>query len=115
MMMEQLNLFPGFALLICAALYSGISLPLLKGSVKMNIWYGFRIKKAFDSEENWYKINQYGARELIRWSIVLIAIAAIAFFLPLQNNIVLTIIISLAPLIVIIPVIIKTYRLAKGL
>jgi hypothetical protein len=36
--------------------------------------------KAFESEENWYKINRYGAQRFIIWSVAII-ISGIAIFL----------------------------------
>ena len=47
-----------------------ISIPLVRGSIKMNPLYGKKKKKAFESEEKWYIINKYGGRRLIFWSIV---------------------------------------------
>jgi hypothetical protein len=50
-----------------------VSIPLLLGKIKMNYFYGFRIRKAFESEENWYEINSYGAKAMIRWALVVMA------------------------------------------
>jgi uncharacterized membrane protein len=44
-----------------------------------NHLYGFRLKKAFESEQNWYAINQYGAKVLIVWSVVMIAAGEFVF------------------------------------
>jgi uncharacterized membrane protein len=52
-----------------------VSLPLYLGKVKRNRLYGFRIPKAFESEENWYRINRYGAKVLILWTLVLMMVA----------------------------------------
>jgi hypothetical protein len=59
--------------IFCGILFIMISLPLLRGSIPMNRFYGFRISKAFTSDANWYAINKYGAKVLILWSIVMIA------------------------------------------
>ena len=29
----------------------------------MNHLYGIRIKKSFESEDSWYKINEYGGKQ----------------------------------------------------
>ncbi len=50
----------------------------------MNHWYGFRIRKAFASKENWYAINHYGAKQLILGSIVLILTGIIFLFVPID-------------------------------
>ena len=57
-------------LAVAVNVFSGIvfiafSIPLVKRRVKMNYLYGFRIPKAFESEENWYGINEYGAKQMI--------------------------------------------------
>ena len=40
----------------------------------MNAVYGFRIRKAFESDRNWYQINRYGAKALMGWSVVIMGI-----------------------------------------
>jgi hypothetical protein len=66
---------------------------------------GVRFKKSFESENNWYKINEYGARQLILWSIPLAIIGVVTFFLPLKENGIVTIVVAFAPLILVIPAI----------
>jgi hypothetical protein len=44
-----------------------VSLPLFFRKIGKNPVYGFRIAKAFESDENWYRINQHGARGMILW------------------------------------------------
>jgi hypothetical protein len=51
-----------------------MSIPLYLGKIKMNYFYGFRIRKVFESEENWYLINRYGSKALVRWSVVVMAV-----------------------------------------
>ena len=61
-----------------------ISIPLYLGKVKMNGVYGFRIRKAFESEQNWYRINRYGARALMLWALILMAVGIICLFVQPQ-------------------------------
>ena len=79
--MNSANSKLGISLIFCGLLFIGLSVPLLKGSIRMNRWYGFRIRKAFESEENWYKINKYGAQRLIIWSLAMIITGVVYFFL----------------------------------
>jgi hypothetical protein len=67
----------------CGLLCILISIPLVLRKIPMNHWYGFRIPKAFRSDENWYLINAYGGKMLIRWSVVLIAVGIGVLFVPL--------------------------------
>jgi len=92
-----------------------ISIPLAQGSIKMNPLYGVRIKKAFESEENWYKLNKYGGRRLIFWSIVLICISIASLFFEISENSILFVVFSLAPDIVLIPCLIEIFIFAKKL
>jgi hypothetical protein len=61
------------------------SIPLLLGKIKINRVYGFRIREAFESEENWYAINSYGARALICRSVVLMAIGIACLYIEPQH------------------------------
>ncbi|PIE01027.1 MAG: hypothetical protein CSA81_12905 [Acidobacteria bacterium] len=67
-------------------LFIALCIPLLKQKIKMNKWYGFRISKSFKSEENWYDINAYGARIFIIWSVPMILIGFLCFFIPLNDT-----------------------------
>ncbi len=52
----------------------------------MNEIYGVKIPKSFTSEENWYKINTYGAKVvIILHGIPLILFGIIGFFIPFRS------------------------------
>lgn len=91
------NIFAGLLIII-------LCIPLVKRKIKMNRWYGMRIPKSFKSEENWYKINEYGGRIFIYWSIPIVLIGIISLFLPPLREKGITIL-SLVPLLVILPTI----------
>ncbi len=59
-----------------------VSIPLYLGKVKRNAAYGFRIRKALESDQNWYRINRYGAISLIVWAICLMAAGIICLSVP---------------------------------
>jgi len=61
-----------------------ISIPLYLGKVKRNAVYGFRIRKAFESEQNWYLINRYGALLLMIWAVVLAILGIACLFVHPQ-------------------------------
>ena len=100
--MSNDNLFLGFSNLACATLFIVIAIPLVQRKVKMNRWYGIRIKKAFESDDNWYQINAYAGKRLILWALVLVATGILTFFIPLQQP-VLRLLLGGAPLIAVIP------------
>lgn len=95
--MENANLIVGSSNLICGILIILLSLPLRHGRLKINWFYGVRTKKSFASEQNWYKINKYGADRMIRWSFALVAVGLISFFVPFGENDVLIAAFALAP------------------
>jgi hypothetical protein len=84
--MDNINLVLGISNISCGLLFMGISIPLIKRRVKMNHAYGFRISKAFESEENWYDINAYGAKQLVTWSIPVILAGIICLFVPIDDQ-----------------------------
>jgi uncharacterized membrane protein len=57
-----------------------VSLPLIQRKVKMNPWYGIRIPAAFESEQRWLEINEYGGRLLLRCGILIAIVASPEFF-----------------------------------
>jgi hypothetical protein len=83
--METVNAKTAITLICLGFILIGVSIPLLLGKIKMNYVYGFRIRKAFESEENWYAINSYGAKALICWSAVLMAIGIACLYIEPQH------------------------------
>jgi hypothetical protein len=57
-----------------------ISVPMIRRKVKMNDWYGIRIRAAFESEAAWYEINHYGGRLLLAWASLVAVTAIIGVF-----------------------------------
>jgi hypothetical protein len=84
--MNPILLLVGFSNIMIGTLTIACAIPLVRHKVKMNEVYGIRIRKSFSSPENWEKINEYGGRALIYWSIPIIAIGiavlVAAFFIP---------------------------------
>ena len=58
-----------------------VAVPLARRKIKMNRWYGIRIPAAFESEQRWYEINEYGGRLLLRGGVLIILAAVPEFFL----------------------------------
>ena len=105
----------GVTFILTGLLLIAISIPLVKGYIKMNSFYGMRIKKAFESDENWYKINKYGGKRLIFWSIVLICIGILNLIFNIDEASLLHEIFPFAPIIVLIPFVIEIYIFANKL
>ena len=71
--------------LFVAFIVSALAIPMVRGQVAPNRWYGIRIKKAFESDEAWYAINRYGGKILLRLSL-LVALAGLCGLLPPINR-----------------------------
>jgi uncharacterized membrane protein len=62
---------------VVALLAIAAAVPLMRGVVKMNPWYGVRIPAAFESEERWFDLNRYGGRLLFLWGLCIVATALV--------------------------------------
>ena len=104
----------GFIILGIIMIVCGI--PLKKGLIKRNWLYGFRIKKSFEYDEYWYKINKYGGERIILWSLPIFILAFVNFLIPLYENFLFYIIFNIIALhvLIIIPIL-ETIRYAKKL
>ena len=61
-------LFTGVGLL-----FVGLGVPLLRGRVRPNSWYGCRTEKTLSDEEVWYAVNRVTGRDLVAGGIALVA------------------------------------------
>ena len=89
-----------------------VSIPLVFRKVGLNRWYGFRFSKSYESDELWYKINIYGGRQMIIWSIPLWLLGIGLLFIPIHG--VWVPCLALAPLIVLVPIYLS-WRYARSL
>ena len=83
--MWTINEKASITLIVIGVVVILICIPLYLGKVKRNCVYGFRIQKAFESEHNWYQINRYGAKILMIWALLLMAVGIICLFVHPQH------------------------------
>jgi uncharacterized membrane protein len=102
--MNPVNLVLSLAYIFCGILVTVVCMPLVKGKVKMNLFYGVRIKKSFESEENWYRINKFGAEKLIAWAVLLIVIGIVSLFFPFNSQYAMYIFAGVPVVTIIVPV-----------
>ncbi len=108
------NLIVGGSCLFAALLIFGLSVPLLRGSIGPNNYYGMRIAKSFESESNWYAINRYGAKHMMIWSVPMGLFGCLCPFLPsMETHIWLAVLAGLAPIVFLVPPIVATFRFAR--
>jgi hypothetical protein len=74
-----------FAFATCAIaglLFVGLSIPLLRGKVAPNPWYGFRTRLTLGDPDIWYPVNAWGARRLLWLGMATLAAAPAGLLLP---------------------------------
>ncbi len=90
-----------------------LAIPLARGKVRRNALYGVRFPESFQSDEAWFAINRFGGRRLIVWSIPIVLIGIVSFFLPLQSHTWLTVVLGFAPLIFLLLPVVEAWRFAR--
>ena len=60
-------------------LYFGLGVPLLRGRVRPNHWYGCRTKKTLSDEKIWYAVYRVTGRDLIIAGAMLVGSSAVIF------------------------------------
>jgi hypothetical protein len=92
----------GIVWLFTGVVLSALAIPLITGRVAMNHWYGVRVKRSFESNELWYKINRHGGIRLLAGGGIISFLGSVALFLDLGNNPALLVLFALIPLAVVI-------------
>ncbi len=80
------NIILGLSNIGTALLIIAFSIPLILRKVKMNRLYGVRIRKSFESEENWFALNVYGGKQMVLWSVPILLAGVLCFFIPFTEE-----------------------------
>jgi uncharacterized membrane protein len=100
---DAAGLLIGLFDMLIGLLIVAVALPLARGKVEMNHWYGVRVRQSFQSEDQWYRINRYGGRQLMACGLIIAVVGAVAFFLELGSSPGLMALFLFAPLLVLVP------------
>lgn len=111
--MDAVAITVGISWTLVGLLGITLSIPLIKGQIGRNKWYGVRFPQSFQSEESWLAINRFGGKRLAFWSIPLLAIGVVSFFLPLQTHTELTLVLGFAPLVFVLIPLLESWHLAR--
>ena len=76
-MITLLLMYVVFGLLLIA-----LAIPMLRGKVPPNPWYGFRVPSTLSDPTRWYKANRYAARWLLLTGVITAAAAIALYFVP---------------------------------
>ena len=113
--MDAVNIVFGVSYVAMGLLLIIICIPLLRGAIGPNPWYGVRLPKSFASPEVWYEVNRYGAKQVILWSLPILLLGIICFFVPLKQNQTLAMLLAIAPLVLLVVPAVKIFRFLKSL
>jgi len=111
--MDTVGLVVGTSWTLAGLLTFALSIPLVRGQVGRNPFYGARFPESFASDEAWYAINRFGGRRLAGWSIPLLVVGLVSFFLPLEKNTGLTLALGFMPLVFLLIPMLQTWRFAR--
>ena len=110
---DSIALTIGISWTLCGLICIALSIPLIRGQVGRNQIYGVRFPQSLRSDDAWFAINRFGGKRLALWSVPLIIVGVVSFFLPLQGNAALTLVLGFAPLIFILIPLLETWRFAR--
>lgn len=111
--MAPVNLIVSALLTATALLLIGLAIPLIRGAIPMNRWYGVRFRPSFTSPEAWYAINRYGAWQAVAWSLPLLVLGGIALRVPLEGQLLAVLMLLLSPAVAALIAAYVTYRYAR--
>jgi hypothetical protein len=92
-----------------------LSIPLILRKVPMNHVYGFRVSKAFISNNNWYAVNAYGGKLLLAFGLFLLIFGSLSRDLAPQPTSLWAPVFLVIPFLAIVPVIILVTVYARHL
>ncbi len=67
-------------------LYTGLGIPLFRGQVKPNSWYGCQTTRTMSNERFWYVVNRVTGRDMIAAGIAVLIGSFVVFLLRSQMN-----------------------------
>jgi hypothetical protein len=70
--MLLMQVIPGLLLI-------ALSVPLIRGKIGPNAWYGFRVRRTLEDPAVWYKANAYAGKALI-WAAIAMIVGGVALY-----------------------------------
>lgn len=111
--MDIVSIIVGTGWTLAALVIITLAIPLVRGRISPNGFYGVRLPESFQSDDAWYSINRFGGKRLILWSVPLLLVGIACFFLPLQANTGLTLTLGFVPLIFVLIPAFESWRYAR--
>ena len=113
--MHSFNAVLGSIDVLAGAALVGIAVPLLRGRIPPNHWYGIRIRAAFASDEAWYRINRHGGKSFACLGVATALTGVLIYcLLPPVPSPGLLLFVVVVPLLLLVPTMIHVHRHPKG-
>jgi uncharacterized membrane protein len=71
-----------FLYIATGILFIVISIPLIRGRIKPNAWYGLRTSRTLHDNDLWYKANRYSGWLLLASGIIIMGLAIVIALIP---------------------------------
>jgi uncharacterized membrane protein len=111
--MDAVAITVGCSWTVASLLLIALAIPLARGRVRRNKFYGIRLPESFQSDDAWYAINRFGGKRLIIWAVPLVLVGTGCFFMPMQKRPALTICLGFLPLVFILIPAFEAWRFAR--
>lgn len=111
--MDAVAVTVGVSWTVAGLLCAGLAIPLVRGRVGRNAFYGVRFPQSFQSDDAWFAINRFGGRRMLVWSVPLVTTGVVSFFLPLRSHPALALTFGFAPLVFVLIPVVESWRFAR--
>lgn len=111
--MDSIALIIGISWILIGLICIGLAIPLRRGRIRRNAFYGIRFPQSYKSDEAWFAINRYGATQLMIWSVPIILVGVLALFLPLKSHPQWSIWVGYGPMVFLLNAVIRSWRFAR--
>lgn len=112
--MDPLALILGLIWTLVGLLMAGLAIPLVRGRIRPNHFYGVRFAESFQSDEAWFAINRFGGKRLLLWSVPIVLLGVVTLFLPVSRHPMLALALGLVLLISVLIPAVQSARFAKS-
>ena len=90
-----------------------LALPMVRGAVGPNRWYGFRCRETLEDEEIWYAVNAYFGRRIVAIGLQVAVAAVVLYFVPGMNMVLYTLLLAGMLSVGVILAALQALRMAK--
>jgi len=90
-----------------------LAIPMIRGQIPRNRFYGARFAESFQSDDAWRAINHFGGKRLALWAIPLVVVGVVTLFLHLRGNTGLTLGLGFAPILFVLVPMFESWRFAR--